>query len=153
MNSLNASSVSVQDAQSDLISRVTHYHKQTKHHFNRYARSLGYLDWANQPDLFRGFEGAPLIPLPRIMFHGENEGYSNGARLMDAVSSGSHASVCYWSYTLKDHGIPYSNHAGMQHVGVERQLTVEATGDVPQDVGISFRRVRVHGGHRAPATA
>lgn len=41
MNSLNASSVSVQDAQSDLISRVTHYHKQTKHHFNRYASPLG----------------------------------------------------------------------------------------------------------------
>lgn len=29
----------------------------------RYARSLGYLDWANQPDPFRRFVGAPLIPL------------------------------------------------------------------------------------------
>ncbi len=39
------------------------YHQLTKHHFNRYARSLGYLDWATQPDPFRRFHGAPLIPL------------------------------------------------------------------------------------------
>ncbi|UVT16920.1 MAG: SagB/ThcOx family dehydrogenase [Nitrospira sp.] len=48
----------------DLVDRVIHYHIRTKHHFNRYARSLGHLDWANQPDPFRRFEGAPLIPLP-----------------------------------------------------------------------------------------
>ena len=29
-----------------------------------YARSLGYMDWASQPNPFRGFEGARLIPLP-----------------------------------------------------------------------------------------
>ena len=48
------------------IDRVIRYHVQTKHHFNRYARALGYLDWANQPDPFRRFEGAPLIPLPLL---------------------------------------------------------------------------------------
>ena len=41
------------------------YHEQTKHHFNRFARSLGHLDWANQPDPFRRYDGAPLIELPR----------------------------------------------------------------------------------------
>lgn len=46
------------------LERVLHYHQQTKHHFNRLARSLGYLDWANQPDPFRRYEGAPLIRLP-----------------------------------------------------------------------------------------
>src|SRR3990172_4852807 len=39
------------------------YHQKTKHHFNRYARSLGYLDWATQPDPFRRYHGAPLVPL------------------------------------------------------------------------------------------
>ncbi len=34
------------------------YHERTKHHFNRYARSLGYMDWANQPNPFRYYEGA-----------------------------------------------------------------------------------------------
>jgi SagB-type dehydrogenase family enzyme len=51
---------------SDPIDRVIRYHVQTKHHFNRYARALGYLDWANQPDPFRRFEGAPLVSLPLL---------------------------------------------------------------------------------------
>jgi SagB-type dehydrogenase family enzyme len=42
---------------------VLRYHEQTKHHLNRYARSLGYLDWATQPDPFRRFDGAPQISL------------------------------------------------------------------------------------------
>ena len=41
------------------------YHEQTKHHFNRFARSLGYLDWATQPDPFRRYAGAPILELPR----------------------------------------------------------------------------------------
>jgi len=40
------------------------YHDRTKHHPHRYARSLGYLDWSNQPDPFRRFEGAPATQLP-----------------------------------------------------------------------------------------
>src|SRR5258706_2520233 len=42
------------------------YHQETKHHFSRFARSLGYLDWANQPDPFRRYEGAPLFALPLL---------------------------------------------------------------------------------------
>jgi len=45
------------------IDTVFDYHQQTKHHFNRYARSLGYMDWANQPNPFRQFVGAPPIAL------------------------------------------------------------------------------------------
>jgi len=40
------------------------YHEATKHHLHRYARSLGWLDWANQPDPFRRYAGAPVRPLP-----------------------------------------------------------------------------------------
>lgn len=53
-------------ASSDPIDRVIAYHIRTKHHFDRYARSLGFLDWANQPDPFRRFEGAELIRLPLL---------------------------------------------------------------------------------------
>jgi len=56
----------VETLPTDPIDRVIHYHTQTKHHFNRYARALGYLDWANQPDPFRRFEGAPLMALPLL---------------------------------------------------------------------------------------
>ena len=41
------------------------YHNQTKHHFDRFARSRGYLDWATQPDPFRRYIDAPIIELPR----------------------------------------------------------------------------------------
>ena len=40
------------------------YHDGTKHHFHRFARSLGYLDWASQPNPFRSFAGAPATALP-----------------------------------------------------------------------------------------
>jgi SagB-type dehydrogenase family enzyme len=42
------------------------YHDSTKHHFNRFAPSLGYLDWAAQPNPFRRYDGAPLRDLPRV---------------------------------------------------------------------------------------
>lgn len=48
----------------DPLDIVFHYHKETKHHFNRYARSLGYLDWATQPNPFRRFKGSKVIALP-----------------------------------------------------------------------------------------
>jgi len=60
------STAPAEPASTDPIDRVIRYHVQTKHHFNRYARALGYLDWANQPDPFRRFEGAPLISLPLL---------------------------------------------------------------------------------------
>jgi len=56
----------VETVPTDPIDRAIRYHVQTKHHFNRYARALGYLDWANQPDPFRRFAGAPLVSLPLL---------------------------------------------------------------------------------------
>ena len=48
----------------DPLDMVMRYHDVTKHHPNRYARSAGYMDWANQPNPFRRFDGAMLVPLP-----------------------------------------------------------------------------------------
>jgi SagB-type dehydrogenase family enzyme len=48
----------------DMLEQVFRYHQETKHHLFRYARALGYLDWANQPNPFRRYGGAPLVPLP-----------------------------------------------------------------------------------------
>jgi SagB-type dehydrogenase family enzyme len=41
------------------------YHETTKHQFNRFAQSAGYLDWATQPNPFRRFDGARVTELPR----------------------------------------------------------------------------------------
>jgi len=43
---------------------VVAYHERTKHHYHRFSASVGYLDWANQPDPFRRYDGAPLVRLP-----------------------------------------------------------------------------------------
>ena len=43
---------------------VFDYHERTKHHLNRYARSPGGMDWANQPNPFRFFAGTSRTPLP-----------------------------------------------------------------------------------------
>ena len=50
------------------LNTVYRYHNETKHQFQRYARSLGYLDWAHQPDPFRRYSGTETTPLikPRL---------------------------------------------------------------------------------------
>ena len=48
------------------VEAVMRYHQETKHHFSGYARALGYMDWANQPDPFRRFDKSPLVALPRL---------------------------------------------------------------------------------------
>lgn len=60
------SDASPQEASIDPVDRVINYHIRTKHHFNRYARSLGFLDWVNQPDPFRRYGGAQLFSLPLL---------------------------------------------------------------------------------------
>jgi SagB-type dehydrogenase family enzyme len=42
---------------------ILDYHEDSKHHLRRYAPGPGYLDWANQPDPFRTYRGAPSVAL------------------------------------------------------------------------------------------
>jgi SagB-type dehydrogenase family enzyme len=60
LKSTPANNPSEQDATGDIIA----YHDRTKHHPERYANGPGGLDWANQPDPFRRFNGAPAFRLP-----------------------------------------------------------------------------------------
>jgi SagB-type dehydrogenase family enzyme len=46
------------------VEAIFRYHEETKHHVHRYARSLGYMDWDNQPNPFRFYEDVPRIALP-----------------------------------------------------------------------------------------
>ena len=50
----------------DRIQKVIEYHERTKHYPDRYARSPGHPDWANQPSPFMRYEGAPAIDFPFI---------------------------------------------------------------------------------------
>jgi len=53
----------------DDIETVLDYHQRTKHHLNRFAAALGFLDWANQPNPFRQFQDTSRIDLA----HGNNK--------------------------------------------------------------------------------
>jgi SagB-type dehydrogenase family enzyme len=46
------------------IKAVYAYHQRTKHQLHAYARGPEYLDWDDQPDPFRRYNGARLIELP-----------------------------------------------------------------------------------------
>ena len=48
---------------------LSDYHERSKHHLNRYAPGPGRLDWANQPNPFRRYEGAARIELPLLADH------------------------------------------------------------------------------------
>ncbi|MEN8130381.1 MAG: SagB/ThcOx family dehydrogenase, partial [Pseudomonadota bacterium] len=48
------------------LQAVFDYHQATKHRFDAYARGPGRLDWATQPDPFRRYVGAELIPLQKV---------------------------------------------------------------------------------------
>ena len=50
------------------------YHARTQHHVYSYARALGYLDWAAQPDPFRRYTDAARVPLPLLRPDGMAEG-------------------------------------------------------------------------------
>jgi SagB-type dehydrogenase family enzyme len=46
------------------VAAIIRYHEQTKHHYNRYARSSGTMDWKNQPNPFRFYPQTPVFELP-----------------------------------------------------------------------------------------
>jgi SagB-type dehydrogenase family enzyme len=45
--------------------RLFAYHQATKHTYHSVRTNAHYLDWSNQPDPFRVYEGAPVTELPR----------------------------------------------------------------------------------------
>jgi SagB-type dehydrogenase family enzyme len=55
--------IPVNHSKSENVGIVYEYHDRTKHHPQRYARSLGYMDWENQPDPFRNYDHAITLPL------------------------------------------------------------------------------------------
>lgn len=51
---------------SETVRAIRAYHQSTKHSFEAYAPSPGFLDWDAQPDPFRRYLGAPEIALPLV---------------------------------------------------------------------------------------
>ena len=53
-----------QNIMNENIQTVLQYHETTKHSQQRYAKSLGYMDWATQPNPFRSYSDTQKIELP-----------------------------------------------------------------------------------------
>jgi SagB-type dehydrogenase family enzyme len=49
----------------EALQTIHAYHARTCHQPDRYAASLGYLDWATRPEPFRWYDGAERLSLPR----------------------------------------------------------------------------------------
>ncbi len=50
----------------NVVSDIIRYHEETKHNYQRYARSAGYMDWENQPNPFRFYEDTKIVKLPLL---------------------------------------------------------------------------------------
>ncbi|XP_057807375.1 uncharacterized protein LOC131022029 [Salvia miltiorrhiza] len=61
--STSSQETAAMEEKQELVNQVLRYHDQTKHSFTKYARSARGLDWANQPNPFRRYLSAPLLPL------------------------------------------------------------------------------------------
>ena len=50
----------------DALNSILEYHQRMKHHLHQYAASVGYMDWASQPDPFRRYVGADQLALDQV---------------------------------------------------------------------------------------
>src|SRR5262245_13660309 len=65
--------ITTRDSTQASLEMVYRYHDGTKHHFQRFARSLEYYDWASQPRPVRRFAETPvfsLYPTPGVALGG-----------------------------------------------------------------------------------
>jgi SagB-type dehydrogenase family enzyme len=67
--------------------RLFAYHQATKHTYESVRTNARFLDWHNQPDPFRRYEGAPLIPLPAEPGFPEAGTFATMAALADGPST------------------------------------------------------------------
>lgn len=79
------------------IAHIRDYHEQTKHRMTGYARGPEMLDWDDQPNPFRSYDGAQLIELPlsaqkpdrsyASLWKDEPEGFQPSSLNIDNLSS------------------------------------------------------------------
>src|SRR5580704_17010369 len=66
--------------------RLFAYHQATKHTYHSVRTNARYLDWHNQPNPFRSYEGAPIIDLPRDPGFSETGTFAAMAALVEKTN-------------------------------------------------------------------
>src|ERR1700691_1614355 len=67
--------------------RLFAYHHATKHTFDSVRANAHFLDWRNQPNPFRTYEGAPLISLPADPGFPDTGAFAAMARLTETATT------------------------------------------------------------------
>lgn len=67
--------------------RLFAYHQATKHTYESVRTNARFLDWRNQPDPFRRYEGARLIPLPADLSLPKAGTFATMAALAEGVTT------------------------------------------------------------------
>lgn len=91
------------DQNENILDTVLQYHQRSKHGFQQFADAPGYMDWANQPDPYRRYEGAELIRLPQrtaIKSPGYSEIYAAAATPVQVINRQSIANLFFHSLAL-----------------------------------------------------
>jgi SagB-type dehydrogenase family enzyme len=113
--------------------RLFAYHQATKHTYHSVRENARYLDWGNQPDPFRTYEGAPLnalVPDPGFPSIGtfETIGALGGrTEVATQVDSGSRDSIqldAIWLSRLLWHSMAVSAWKKIPHTGNRYSLRV-----------------------------
>jgi SagB-type dehydrogenase family enzyme len=68
------------------LQMVYTYHNETKHSQQRYARSLGYMDWATQPNPYRTYTDTKKVQLP-LSFENNTLEYSQIFNQVNPISA------------------------------------------------------------------
>lgn len=94
----------------DCSEAVLRYHERTTHQPGRSAPGPGFLDWANQPDPFRTYAGAPQVELPlagndiTTWWSDLHQPGSIPARPLDRASLGAFFELALGLTAWKEHG-------------------------------------------------
>jgi len=84
------------------LKQILTYHGQTKHHPHKYANSLGYLDWANQPNPYRKYSTntAHHLEIPPASLDASIAAINENTQTQQAINSTSLSSLLYYAFAL-----------------------------------------------------
>lgn len=84
------------------LKQILTYHGQTKHHPHKYANSLGYLDWANQPNPYRKYSvnTSHHLQIPDASFDATIQTVNTGTETEHPLNFTNISTLFYYAFAL-----------------------------------------------------